>query len=142
MPAKQRRWKQVLAVNLLPQPTKHTLFSVSSLKYSISLSLNNHSSRHHTHQPPTTMGKNILFGILWLLCLVFIAWPVAGFCAGFWILLQVTTLKACIPSRNKIEYSYNADTSLIDPALLPLLYNYDNSLSKPSFTSSKTLRRS
>lgn len=35
------------------------------------------------------MAKNPLFSILWILLLVFIAWPVAGFCAGFWILLQV-----------------------------------------------------
>jgi hypothetical protein len=35
-----------------------------------------------------TMAKNVIFGLLWLLLLVFIAWPVAGFCAGIWILLQ------------------------------------------------------
>jgi hypothetical protein len=35
------------------------------------------------------MGKNIIFGIIWLLLLIFIAWPVAGFCAGVWIFLQV-----------------------------------------------------
>jgi hypothetical protein len=35
------------------------------------------------------MNKNPIFAILWLLLLFFIAWPVAGFCAGIWILLQV-----------------------------------------------------
>lgn len=34
-------------------------------------------------------SKNPIFGLLWLILLIFIAWPVAGFCAGFWILLQV-----------------------------------------------------
>lgn len=37
------------------------------------------------------MGRNILFGIIWILLLLFIAWPVAGFCAGIWIFLQVRT---------------------------------------------------
>jgi hypothetical protein len=36
-----------------------------------------------------TMSKNILYGIIWMLLLFFIAWPVAGFCAGIWIILQV-----------------------------------------------------
>jgi hypothetical protein len=36
-----------------------------------------------------TMASNPIFAILWLALLWFIAWPVAGLCAGFWILLQV-----------------------------------------------------
>jgi hypothetical protein len=39
--------------------------------------------------PSTIMAKNPLFAILWLVLLFFIAWPVAFFCAGFWVLLQV-----------------------------------------------------
>ncbi|KAL7556342.1 hypothetical protein ACA910_006146 [Epithemia clementina (nom. ined.)] len=31
---------------------------------------------------------NILYAILWIALLIFIAWPVAGFCATFWLLLQ------------------------------------------------------
>jgi hypothetical protein len=34
-------------------------------------------------------GKNFLFAIVWLLLLVFIAWPVAGICAIAWLFLQV-----------------------------------------------------
>jgi hypothetical protein len=32
---------------------------------------------------------NPIYGLLWILLLVFIAWPLAGFAAGFYILLQV-----------------------------------------------------
>jgi hypothetical protein len=35
------------------------------------------------------MSKNPVFAILWLLLLFFVAWPVAAFCAGIWIFLQV-----------------------------------------------------
>ena len=35
------------------------------------------------------MAKNPIFALLWLILLVFIAWPIAGICAGIWILLQV-----------------------------------------------------
>jgi hypothetical protein len=38
------------------------------------------------------MGKNILFSIIWILLLFFIAWPVAAFLAGIWIILQVRML--------------------------------------------------
>lgn len=38
------------------------------------------------------MAKNVIFAIIWLILLVFIAWPIAGFCAGIWILLQVSLL--------------------------------------------------
>ena len=41
------------------------------------------------------MAKNPIFSILWLALLVFIAWPVAAFCAGFWILLQVRLNSHC-----------------------------------------------
>ena len=34
------------------------------------------------------MGGNPCFALIWLIMLVFIAWPVAGFCAGIWIFLQ------------------------------------------------------
>jgi hypothetical protein len=34
-------------------------------------------------------AKNFLFAIVWLLLLVFIAWPVAGICAIAWLFLQV-----------------------------------------------------
>lgn len=36
------------------------------------------------------MAKNVLFGIIWLLLLIFIAWPIAWFCAGIWVFLQVS----------------------------------------------------
>ena len=32
-------------------------------------------------------SKNILYNILWLLLLVFIAWPISWFCAWWWCLL-------------------------------------------------------
>lgn len=37
----------------------------------------------------STMASNPIFALLWLVLLWFVAWPVAGICAAFWILLQV-----------------------------------------------------
>ena len=34
------------------------------------------------------MAGNPLYAILWILLLFFVAWPVAGICAGLWIVLQ------------------------------------------------------
>ena len=34
-------------------------------------------------------SKNPLFPLLWLVLLIWIAYPVAAFCAGIWIFLQV-----------------------------------------------------
>ena len=33
--------------------------------------------------------KNFLFALIWLALLIFIAWPIAGICAFFWLILQV-----------------------------------------------------
>jgi hypothetical protein len=30
----------------------------------------------------------IVFSFIWILLLLFITWPIAGFCAGFWLFLQ------------------------------------------------------
>ncbi len=45
----------------------------------------NLSSRLLSH---FTMAKNPCYALLWLILLVFIAWPVAGFASGLWIFLQ------------------------------------------------------
>ena len=42
---------------------------------------------------------NILFSIVWLLVLIFIAWPLAGFCAGIWIIFQVSSLELALKTR-------------------------------------------
>jgi hypothetical protein len=34
------------------------------------------------------MAKNPCYALLWLLLLLFIAWPVSGFASGIWIFLQ------------------------------------------------------
>lgn len=50
------------------------------------------------------MNKNPIFAILWLLLLVFIAWPVAGFCAGIWIFLQVRLMSRHVSFKeNEID---------------------------------------
>ena len=36
------------------------------------------------------MAQNPIFGLLWLILLIFIAWPVAGIAAVIWIFLQVS----------------------------------------------------
>jgi len=33
-------------------------------------------------------SKNPLFGLVWVALLLFLAWPVAGFCAAVWLILQ------------------------------------------------------
>eukprot|EP00980_Cylindrotheca_fusiformis_P001978 scaffold443_cov125-Cylindrotheca_fusiformis.AAC.27 len=38
---------------------------------------------------------NPVYALCWLILLIFIAWPVAFFCCGFWILLQ--PFEACCP---------------------------------------------
>jgi len=35
------------------------------------------------------MARNPILGLLWIAVLFFLAWPIAGACAGVWILLQV-----------------------------------------------------
>jgi hypothetical protein len=62
----------------------------------ISLPLKRHF--HHLSSHPSllyhrlnsiTMARsNPLFAIVWLLLLIFIAWPVAFVCAGIWLILQ------------------------------------------------------
>jgi hypothetical protein len=32
-------------------------------------------------------SKNLLYSIIWLLLLFFIAWPISWFCAWFWVIL-------------------------------------------------------
>eukprot|EP01082_Thalassiosira_pseudonana_P001092 g1478.t1 g1478 contig10:2171235-2171876(+) len=34
------------------------------------------------------MAKNPIFAVLWIALLFFLAWPVAGICAGIWLLLM------------------------------------------------------
>jgi hypothetical protein len=54
------------------------------------------------------MASNFVFSILWIALLVFLAWPIAGFCGGIWILLQVRT-KIGICCRSS-RFSYVAYT--------------------------------
>jgi hypothetical protein len=79
-----------------------------------------------------TMGKNPIFAILWLLLLFFIAWPVAGFCAGIWILLQVRLMMSHSKKKKSIDDNRRA-LSLIScirsilsclQMLTPLLFSY------------------
>jgi len=32
------------------------------------------------------MAKNIVFSLIWIVLLIFLAWPVAAFCAGWWVI--------------------------------------------------------
>jgi hypothetical protein len=66
---------------LMDLATRHIL--LSSHKFQFRNTLDEQSN------PTVTMNKNPIFAILWLLLLFFIAWPVATFCAGIWIFLQV-----------------------------------------------------
>ena len=58
-----------------------------------SLILKHHRNRSHHNLSShlishVTMAKNPCYALLWLILLVFIAWPVAGFASGLWIFLQ------------------------------------------------------
>lgn len=46
---------------------------------------------------------NFVFSLLWIVLLVFVAWPVAGICGGLWILLQVwKTIGICYRNRRDV----------------------------------------
>jgi len=32
-------------------------------------------------------NNKLLFSILWILLLIFIGWPIAAFCAGWWVII-------------------------------------------------------
>lgn len=36
--------------------------------------------------------QDLLYAVVWLLLLIFIAWPLASFLAFFWIVIQVLSL--------------------------------------------------
>jgi hypothetical protein len=87
--------------------------------------------------------KNPIFAILWLVLLVFIAWPVAGFCAGWWILIQVchSILQGevledpkllCVIGNPKLSVSLN----------FSLVFSFLNSHSKLASSSSRASRTS
>eukprot|EP00536_Pseudo-nitzschia_multiseries_P002917 jgi/Psemu1/301664/fgenesh1_kg.41_\ len=44
-------------------------------------------------------NNNFFFSIIWLIVLIFLAWPIAWACAWFWILLQ--PFEAIIPNPVK-----------------------------------------
>lgn len=47
-------------------------------------------TQHPEQQITMAIGqKNPIFALLWLILLIFIAWPIAGICAAVWIFLQV-----------------------------------------------------
>ena len=47
---------------------------------------------------------NGIYAVIWILLLLFIAWPVAGFCAGFWLFLQVRSLYTKTRKTNKNKH--------------------------------------
>lgn len=47
-------------------------------------------------------GGNILWSIVWFLILIFIAFPVAGFCAGWYILLN--PFNACCDIKGLTDF--------------------------------------
>ena len=60
------------------------------------------------------MASNPLFGILWLILLSFLAWPVAALCAGIWVVLMVG-----LSVGRDLLYS-----SIIISVLILISYNY------------------
>jgi hypothetical protein len=75
------------------------------------------SISHPRQQRSSTVkmaNSNLVYSILWLIVLWFISWPIAGFAAGFWILIQVrsTVELVCLtfynnaPCRPKVPRDY------------------------------------
>eukprot|EP00554_Chaetoceros_debilis_P001151 CAMPEP_0194095228 /NCGR_PEP_ID=MMETSP0149-20130528/56720_1 /TAXON_ID=122233 /ORGANISM="Chaetoceros debilis, Strain MM31A-1" /LENGTH=75 /DNA_ID=CAMNT_0038781167 /DNA_START=724 /DNA_END=951 /DNA_ORIENTATION=- len=31
------------------------------------------------------MASNVIYSVMWLLLLIFLAWPLAGFCSAWWV---------------------------------------------------------
>lgn len=64
------------------------------------------------------MSKNIIFALLWIAVLVFIAWPIALFCAWFWIILQVS----CMPWLSALLNTNNNDSLTLLLLASPLTF--------------------
>jgi hypothetical protein len=56
------------------------------------------------------MGGNPCFALLWLIVLVFIAWPVAGLASGIWIFLQ--PFEACFGCIGDCRYVQSGEIQL------------------------------
>ena len=50
-------------------------------------------------------ASGILWAVLWFLLLIFIAWPVAFFCAGWYVFLSPFSacIEACVPLIELLE---------------------------------------
>jgi hypothetical protein len=57
-------------------------------------------------------NSNIAYSILWLIVLWCIAWPIAGFAAGFWILIQVCLTWPKVPC---VIFCHSQSCSVIFP---------------------------
>lgn len=68
-------------------------------------------------QTATMASNNLVFSIIWIALLWFIAWPVAMACAFFWIILQVSLSKRDYPFKllwiTKSKRSSNYHQSLL-----------------------------
>lgn len=73
-----------LISNLLQQPQQHIFLLCSTVRMA---------------------NSNIAYSILWIIVLWFISWPIAGFAAGFWILIQVCLTCNIAPCRPKVPLS-------------------------------------
>jgi len=85
--------------------------------------------------------RNPIFPILWLILLIWIAYPVALFCAGIWIVLQVKKLFVCCFSSVFVICLLKKILCILAPRMIShtLYYSFAcrNSRSKLAFISSK-----
>ena len=82
-----------------------SLLEISFLFALLTKKLRYHFLTFPAHLTIFNMSKNPIFAILWLLLLWFISWPIAGLCAGFWILLQVRFRRENAVTRVRLEGS-------------------------------------
>jgi hypothetical protein len=83
----------------------HRLFFIgsNSRKHTANTNKTNGKRRTSFYQQttnPCNMAKNPIFAILWIALLFFLAWPVAGICAGIWLILQVSSFNTFYAYEN------------------------------------------
>ncbi len=83
-----RRRNQYLSTTLGERKTKNqdTTQSTEQCTDNISNQLEEHCGLNRTN-PANIMASTIIYSILWLLLLIFIAWPISWFCAWWWVVL-------------------------------------------------------
>lgn len=83
-----------------------TTITATTLLYNIDLS-------HSTTENTVFDMHRLVYAIFWLLCLWFFVWPVAFFCAWFWIFLQVRKYNTILCSNRRLKIAWKKPAQYI-----------------------------